>query len=132
MRSNNKQRAVLLAGLIAGGSLLMTSAFAGPPTKKSKKPPVKKESTATLIADGKKVYAANGCANCHSLAGKGGKTGPDLTKVGADAKHTSKWLEEAIVNPKAHNPNSIMPSYEETIKGKNLKALVAYLGSLKK
>ena len=57
--------------------------------------------------------------------------GPNLTKVGANPKHTAKWLEEAIVNPKAHNPDSTMPAYD-SLSAKDLKNLVAYMGSLKK
>ncbi len=31
---------------------------------------------------GKAVYGANGCTNCHTLQGKGGKLGPDLSNAG--------------------------------------------------
>lgn len=128
-------RAVLMtvAGLGLCASLLTSAAIAAPPKKKTtKKTTAKPASSAALIAAGKKVYAANGCKNCHAIAGEGGKGGPDLTKVGAEASHTPKWLEVQVVNPKAHNDSSTMPSYEESIKGKDLTALVAYLSSLKK
>ncbi len=65
------------------------------------------------------------------INGKGGTNGPDLSTTGADAKHTPKWLEAQIVNPKTNNPDSTMPPYD-SIKGKDLSNLVAYLGSLKK
>lgn len=125
----NKATALLLGSLTLSATLLTTATFAKPPVKK----PVKKgEKTDTaLIAAGKKVYDANGCKSCHAIAGEGGMTGPELTKVAADKKHDAKWLQVAVVNPKAHNPNSTMPGYEDQIKGKDLKALVAYLGSLK-
>jgi mono/diheme cytochrome c family protein len=127
--SGKNRSAALLAGLILSGSLLLTSAVAGPP--KGKKPP-KKGGNAALVAAGKKVYDSNGCANCHTIAGKGGKIGPELTRVGADAKHTAKWLEEKVKDPKASNPSSTMPAFAEKIKGKDLAALGAYLASLKK
>lgn len=130
----NKLAALLMSGLALTASLLTTATLAAPPKGKKppKKPPVKKDTkSAALIAAGKKVYEANGCKSCHAIAGDGGMTGPELTKIAADPKHDAKWLETAVVNPKAHNPNSAMPAYEDTIKGKDLKGLVAYLGSLK-
>ena len=114
------------AALTLTTTLLATAAFAKPPVKKK---PVVADKAA--IAAGKKVYDANGCANCHAIGGAGGKTGPDLTKVGANPKHTPKWLEESVVNPKAHNPDSTMPAYD-SLDAKDLKNLVSYLGSLKK
>jgi cbb3-type cytochrome oxidase cytochrome c subunit len=115
-----------MAGIALYGSLLVNAALAAPPKKKA---PVTKPDP-KLIAAGKTVYGANGCKGCHKIADAGGATGPNLTKVGADPKHTAKWLEDAVVNPKSHNPDSAMPAYDQ-IKGKDLKALVAYLVSLK-
>ncbi len=108
----------------------MTTAFAAPPKKK----PIKKndKGNTALIAQGKKVFAANGCANCHAIKGKGGTSGPELTKTGADPKHTVKWFEEKVTNPKAANPDSTMPAFAGKIKGKDLTALATYLASLKK
>jgi cbb3-type cytochrome oxidase cytochrome c subunit len=122
-----KTVAMLMVGLTLGGTL--TAAVAAPP-KKTKKPPVTKTAKADPVA-GAKVYDANGCGGCHMVNGKGGTNGPDLSTVGADAKHTPKWLETKIVNPKASKPDSPMPPYD-SIKGKDLSNLVAYLGSLKK
>jgi cbb3-type cytochrome oxidase cytochrome c subunit len=60
----------------------------------------------------------------------GGKTGPDLSKVGARRK--PDWLMVQIRDPKKNDHDSPMPAYdEEKINAKDLKALVAYLGSLK-
>ena len=115
-----------MAGVSAFGALALTSALAAPPKK-----PAKPADASAAIAAGKKVYEGNGCAGCHAISGTGGMAGPELTKVAANPKHTPKWLEEAVVNPKVHNPNSAMPAYE-SIKGKDLSNIVAYLGSLKK
>ncbi len=133
--SKNKTTLTLLASLSVFGSLVLTSALAAPP-KAGKKPPTKpadkpKADDPAAIAAGKKVYETNGCANCHAIGGTGGMAGPELTKVAANPKHTPKWMEEAVVNPKIHNPNSAMPAYE-SIKGKDLSNIVAYMGSLKK
>src|ERR1051326_342431 len=103
---------LLTAGLTLYGSLVLTSGLlqASPGQKKppAKKPPANKPSTnkpgAETLALGKKVYDKNGCATCHTIAGKGGMAGPDLTHTG-DA-HTAQWLSDQVANPKAHNPNS--------------------------
>lgn len=131
-----KVGALVMAGLTLFGSLMVTSTFAAPP--KNKKPPKTKPgkkpakpSGKALIEAGKKVYTANGCSACHAIAGNGGTSGPELTKIAADAKHDAKFFKESVVNPKADSPDSTMPSYEETIKGKDLNSLVAYLQSLK-
>jgi mono/diheme cytochrome c family protein len=113
-----------MVGLTVGGTL--TVALAAPPKKA---PPTKV--TPAMIAAGAKVYDASGCGGCHMINGKGGAAGPDLSTTGADAKHTPKWLEVQVVNPKAHKADSAMPA-GDSIKGKDLSNLVAYLGSLKK
>jgi cbb3-type cytochrome oxidase cytochrome c subunit len=84
-----------------------------------------------LVAAGRTVYANNGCARCHAVDGQGGRSGPDLTRVGGEAEHTAAWLVAHIKNPKAHNPGSRMPSFEGRISDKDLLALGAYLASLK-
>ncbi len=86
---------------------------------------------ATLAAAGKAVYAANGCARCHALAGQGGRSGPDLSRVGSQASHTSDWLVTHIKDPKMHKPGSRMPAFAGKITDKDLLALGAYLASLK-
>jgi len=122
-----------MAGLTLYGLLIVTAAFAGaPPQKTTKKPPAKAAPSAATIAAGKKVYEANACGGCHAVGGTGGTSGPELTKVAADPKHTAKWLEAQVKNPKTHTPESTMPPYGDKIKGKDLSNLVAYLGSLKK
>jgi mono/diheme cytochrome c family protein len=128
----NKAAVLAIAGLTLYGALFVTSALAGPPKKTTKKPPKKTEkSNQAAIEAGKKVYAANTCSGCHRIDGKGGAVGPDLTKTGADAKHTAKWFEVQIKTPKEHKADSAMPAYGDKIKGKDLTNLVAYLSSLK-
>ncbi len=121
-----KTAAGTFAALTLTATLLTSAALAKPPVKKK---PAGGDKTA--IAAGKKVYDANGCANCHAIHGVGGNSGTNLTNVGADPKHTPKWMETAVVNPKAIHPDSSMPAYD-SLDAKDLKNLVAYLGSLKK
>jgi mono/diheme cytochrome c family protein len=110
----------ILAGLIA------TGASAAPPksAKGAKKP-------SAAVTAGKKVYAANKCDMCHKIAGKGGANAPDLSKEGANVKHSAAWLQVEIQNPKAHKPDSRMPAFKDKIAAADLANLVAYLRSLK-
>jgi mono/diheme cytochrome c family protein len=136
----NRNTAVALIGasLTLYGSLFVTTALAGPQSSSKKTPPKSTTKTApsksntAAITAGKKVYDANACTGCHAINGKGGTSGPDLTKVAADPKHTTKWLEQQVKNPKVNTPESNMPPFGDKIKGKDLSNLVAYLSSLKK
>jgi mono/diheme cytochrome c family protein len=103
-----------------------TAVLAAPPKSAGAK-----KAPAAAIAAGKKIYAAKHCEMCHKIAGKGGATGTDLSKEGANAKHTAAWLQIEVQDPKQHKPTSSMPSYKDDIKGADLTNLVAYLRSLK-
>jgi mono/diheme cytochrome c family protein len=140
MSGVKKVCAMMIAGLTLFGSLMVSSTVTVAAPQKSKKPPTKKAptkkpskkpDTKALVAAGKKVYDSNGCSACHAIAGKGGTSGPELTKTAADPKHDAKFFKTAIVDPKADSPDSAMPSYEETVKGKDLEGLIAYMQSLK-
>ncbi len=124
--------ALTMAGATLFTSMCATATFANPPKKK---PVTKKTAPATKkadpIADGKKVYDKFSCSACHAIGGKGGNSGPDLSKAGAVSGHDAKFFEAKVKNPKASNPDTSMPAYEETIKGKDLSNLSAYLKSLK-
>ena len=119
-------RGAMLVGL-AALSLAVTAAVAAPQKKPAKPKPPK--ANPALIAAGKKVYDSSGCSACHAIKGQGGTTSTNLTKVGA--KRSPKFLEEVTVNPKKHFPETTMPAYKDIIKGKDLKAIVAYMASLK-
>jgi cytochrome c oxidase cbb3-type subunit III len=51
---------------------------------------------------GASVYEKSGCAACHTIDGKGGFLGPDLTGIGA--KRAVRYLRESLVNPNADIP----------------------------
>jgi len=51
---------------------------------------------------GKEVYGASACATCHSIAGQGGNTGPDLTTIGA--QRAAAMLRNELVDPGANLP----------------------------
>jgi putative heme-binding domain-containing protein len=56
-------------------------------------------------ASGEQVYAGKGaCARCHTLRGRGGATGPDLTGIGE--RRSAAFLRESLVNPEAYVPDN--------------------------
>ena len=81
-----------------------------------------------LIAQGRNVFSAQGCDDCHAIAGKGGKVGPDLTAEGT--KNASvDWQIKHLQNPPAVTPGSTMPKFAN-VKQADLSALAQYLVSL--
>ncbi|HTR46630.1 MAG TPA: c-type cytochrome [Verrucomicrobiae bacterium] len=51
---------------------------------------------------GKALYESNGCATCHSIAGRGGSSGPDLTTIGS--QRAAAMLRNELVDPGANLP----------------------------
>ncbi len=85
-------------------------------------------SLAENIGVGAALFKVRGCMTCHSLNGKGGKRGPDLSKVGAS--YDMETLKEMIKEPKNINPNSKMPSQKQ-LSEEELQKLAEFLISLK-
>jgi putative heme-binding domain-containing protein len=48
-------------------------------------------------AAGQKVFAANGCSGCHRVNSEGGRSGPDLSRIGG--ARSLAHLRESVVNP---------------------------------
>jgi mono/diheme cytochrome c family protein len=88
---------------------------------------------ADKIEAGKKVFAAQKCATCHSIAGVGSKMAP-LDGVGS--KHNAAEIKAWITDPDPlteklpAKPKIKMKKY--TLPDADLDALVAYMLSLKK
>lgn len=61
------------------------------------------------FANGRKLFAAASCANCHRFAGEGGAVGPDLTAVGG--RFGVRDILESIIEPS----KTISDQYESTI-----------------
>jgi putative heme-binding domain-containing protein len=51
---------------------------------------------------GAQLYQTSGCAACHTINGRGGPTGPDLTDIGA--RSSPGYLRQAIIDPQADLP----------------------------
>lgn len=87
---------------------------------------------AVLSADAKAgadIFKSNGCAACHRIGDAGGSIGPDLSGEGIKGR-SRQWLEDQLLNPKTHNPASVMPSFT-ALGDKAISQLVEYLQSLK-
>ena len=89
--------------------------------------------SAQSAEQGEKVYAAQRCAMCHSIGGKGNAKGP-LDHVGAklSAAEIRSWMTDAegmtAKTKAARKP--FMKSYPKLEKAE-LDSLVAYMQSLK-
>lgn len=68
------------------------------------------------------------CAMCHAVNGKGGKIGPELTKIASSMNE--KAIKAQIENPKKRSPSTKMPSFN-TLPKADLDALLGYLKTLK-
>ena len=87
-------------------------------------------------ANGKALFASNGCVSCHTYKPAGSKAtvGPDLDKLASYAKQAKKPLEpftrESIVQPDAYVqpgfPRGVMPSFASLSKSQ-VDALVSFL-----
>ena len=87
-------------------------------------------------ANGKALFASNGCVSCHTYKPAGSKAtvGPDLDKIASYAKQAKKPLEpfthESIVQPDAYVqpgfPRGVMPSFASLSKDQ-VDALVSFL-----
>ena len=77
---------------------------------------------------GAKLFRAGRCKECHTIDGKGGAVGPNLTFVGS--RRSREYIIEQIKNPKSHNPNTEMPSFSN-MPEKDINDLADYLSGLK-
>lgn len=77
---------------------------------------------------GKQIFEREKCSYCHTINGKGGSVGPNLTFVGS--KRSRDYIMEQIKNPKSHNPNTAMPSFSN-LPEQDIRAIADYLSNLK-
>ncbi|MHB1692385.1 MAG: c-type cytochrome [bacterium] len=75
------------------------------------------------------LFKSKGCIACHTIDGKGGKVGPNLSYIGSN-NLSHHWMKEQLVHPAAHFRSNIMPSYKSVPLAK-IDVLVSYLESLK-
>ncbi len=75
-----------------------------------------------------KIIDAQGCLGCHTIDGKGGAVGPNLSQEG-NRGHSVHWIEVQIQTPKVHDPSTIMPDHH--LNPVQLKTVATYVDSLK-
>jgi mono/diheme cytochrome c family protein len=132
-----------LFALLAGVGLI---AALGCGHKKGPAPSGTTPAVASAATGGQQVFEQN-CAKCHNAAGiaapppdegkggpggKGGRRrGPDLSHVGSDAEHSVDWLAQHVRDPKAHKPDSRMPSFENKLTPEQIKSVAEFLAGMK-
>ena len=80
-----------------------------------------------LVARGKFLFTDKyNCIGCHTIAGYGGKVGPDLSQSGY--RLTADWTYQWISNPQAIAPDTKMPNLG--LSQDEAKAITLYLGTL--
>ncbi len=93
-----------------------------------------------FLALGKRVFGAAGCGVCHAVRGTGwdGRIGPDLTRVGGRLSLAAAALDNHrgtlggwIAGVQTLKPGANMPSYNTVLDGTELRAVSAWLESLK-
>ena len=101
------------------------------------------------VVRGKQIYDKQGCNACHSIGGQGGTTGPDQTRLAANAEGRIKdpgykgnardaagYIRESILQPGAYVlpgfPDNLMPTtFGQQLSAQDLDDLVSYLLTLK-
>jgi cytochrome c2 len=78
----------------------------------------------STMYDGQKLFYSVGCSQCHTVNGKGGRMGPDLS--GVTDMRSDSWIMKYIHDPKAVNPNSRMHAFKHLSRAKR-EAIVAFL-----
>ena len=83
--------------------------------------------SASLAAQGKRVFNDQGCYGCHTMGKSGTPIAPDLSTIGS--KHSEAYLRTWLRDPKQQKPSAHMPKLELTED--EVRALAAYLASLR-
>lgn len=84
---------------------------------------------ADSVKQGQQLFNSVGCTSCHTVNGKGGKVGPNLSNEGNRGR-SKTWLISQIENPKVHDPSTVMPSFSNQSK-QHIEEIADYLLTLK-
>ncbi len=79
------------------------------------------------LSKGEKLFLRTNCWICHTIRGKGGKLGPDLTKVGK--KRDEAWMLKHFKDPRSVTQKSFMPKFN--LSDEQMHELVVYLQTLR-
>ncbi len=89
---------------------------------------------------GASLFSSEGCIACHTINGKGGTVGPNLSHVGS--QRSLSWIKTQIITPGAHFASgsmvtingksfmAIMPNHKD-MPASQVNAIAEYLESLK-
>ena len=75
-------------------------------------------------ARGEASFNKRSCAFCHTLNGRGGNLGPDLTNV--KERRSGEWLFKWLKDPHALKPDTIMPRVTWT-SDREIHDVISYL-----
>lgn len=91
------------------------------------------------VARGRQVYRKLDCGRCHFVEGRGGRLGPELTRIGSVAQgrqpglSAEDYIRRSILDPGAYivpGYNDVMPrGLARGLSESDLEALVRYLAS---
>jgi cytochrome c oxidase cbb3-type subunit III len=107
----------ILRTLLFAGFLLLGSRVLAAQTPRALQSPFQRSKAELLLE--KKLP----CLGCHTIAGRGGRIGPDLSGVGARLDRAR--IRQQIENPRARLPTGIMPRVP--MPASTLDLIVAYL-----
>ena len=79
-------------------------------------------------AKGQRLFQDMRCQTCHTLDGRGGKSGPDLERVG-ELRTEPGWYRSYFADPRSMFSNSVKPPVK--LSDQDMDDLIAYLLSLK-
>ena len=79
--------------------------------------------TDPAAVEGARLFHAKGCEFCHTVAGYGGRRGPELTDV-------RRRMAPGQIATRITNGGPNMPAYARTLSPQQVQALVAFLGAL--
>jgi nitric oxide reductase subunit C len=65
-----------------------------------------------FVDEGKIVFGRLRCLSCHTMNGKGGATGPELSKI--SQKTNRSWLSAWLQSPSTYNTHTKMPTFNMT------------------
>jgi cytochrome c oxidase subunit 2 len=103
---------------LAVGALVVLALAVAPPGAQDR---------SALVAQGRELFAAQGCYGCHTIGAAGTPIAPDLSHVGSRYRESdlARWL----ANPAAQEPTRHMPPLQ--MSPADAAALAAYLVSLR-